>query len=344
MTDMTHVAKGIGDVIVQNTPPRLTAAQAEEKFGKQPGQVWDAELQEFVALGHALVVEQMGRQVDLAANLQTFKANRDVVIRFVQGEYFEEAKYVLEGKDKGNLIPGQLGDYYKVPGSDQKALTKRGASKIKQLFRWSRGAARRVAGEESKEYCSAMIEVPIVDHLGRTVGAGIGACNTAEKAFTSQNAIKKYGGWCEWDQAKHQLNVTRAPDYRAALHDVTSKATKRADTQATIVAAALEEIFTVARDDEGDPKGEQEEHTPVYPGAAPRFRFPKQIKTKQFSPLAGKLIDDESITVKDLSDLVQWCKATTTNDPAALERLKTAAEEELERRRAEGEADSGSVL
>jgi hypothetical protein len=317
---MTHVAKGIGDVIVQNTPPRLTAAQAEEKFGKQPGQVWDAELQEFVALGHALVVEQMGRQVDLAANLQTFKANRDVVIRFVQGEYFEEAKYVLEGKDKGNLIPGQLGDYYKVPGSDQKALTKRGASKIKQLFRWSRGAARRVAGEESKEYCSAMIEVPIVDHLGRTVGAGIGACNTAEKAFTSQNAIKKYGGWCEWDQAKHQLNVTRAPDYRGALHDVTSKATKRADTQATIVAAALEEIFTVARDDEGDSRDEVHTERPVFPNQPASIgsrRLPK-AKKGLLAKHGGKTIAEVEKSNRDeLLKIRDWAKTSKLHGPVA---------------------------
>jgi hypothetical protein len=321
---------------------KLTAAQAEEKFGKKPGMVWDEDLQEFIALGQALMVEQMGRPVDLAKNLEQFKANRAVVLKFIRSEYFEEAKY----DSKGDLVPGQLGDFYKVPGSDQKALTKRGSSKIKQLFRWSRGAARRVAGEESKEYCSSTIEVPIVDHLGRVVGAGIGSCNTAEKAFTSQNAIKKYGGWCEWktENGKKQLVIERAPDYRAALHDVTSKATKRGDTQATIVAAALEELFTVARDDEGDHKDEQDEQTPVYPGAAPRFRFPKQIKTKQFAHLAGKLIDDESISVDDLTKLVQWCRTTTTNDPAALDRLRVAAENELERRRNEEDDTSASVL
>lgn len=285
------------------------------------------------------VIDQASREA-VAANLEAFKNTRDTVLAFVQGEYFEEAKYDA----KGGLIAGQLGDYYRVPGSDQKALTKRGASKIKQLFKWHRGAARRVAGEETKEYCSATIEVPLLDHYGRTVGAGIGSCNTAEKAFTSKNAINKYGGWCEWNKKDKKLEVKRPPDCRAALHDVTSKATKRADTQATIVAAAIEEIFTVARDDEGDHKSETDEPAPVYPGDAPRFRFPKQIKTKQFAHLSGKLIDDELVTMKDLTDLVQCCKTTSTNDPAALERLKTAAEDELERRRTEGESDSGSVL
>ncbi len=270
---------------------RLTAAQAEEKFGKQSGMTWDEDLQEFVALGHALVVEQMGRQVDLAKNLESFQKNRAVILRFIKGDLFEEANY----NDKGQLIPGQLGDYYKVPGSEQKALTKRGASKIKQLFRWSRGAARRVAGEESKDYCSATIELPIVDNFGRTVGAGIGSCNTAEKAFTSENAIKKYGGWCEWKtkDGHKQLLVERAPDYRAALHDVTSKATKRADTQATIVAAALEEIFTVASADEGDRDEHQDEGAkPIYPNqplTAGNRKLPK-AKRGLLATYGGKTI------------------------------------------------------
>lgn len=310
---------------------RLTAAEAEDQYGKQMGQVWDEDQQTFIALGQSLALEQLDKPLDLAKNLQAFEANRKTVIQFIQSDYFEEAKYVTEGKDKGNLIPGQLGDYYQVPGSTQKALTKRGASKIKQLFRWARGGARRVDGQETKEYCSATIEIPIVDHLGRTVGAGLGSCNTAEKGFTSKAAINKYGGWCTWDEAKNQPEVKRAPDYRAALHDVVSRATKRADVQATIVAGALEEIFTVAREDEGDK--DDGAPPPVYPGQAPVFRFPKVIKNPDFKQLAGKLIDDPSVTVEELTALALWCRATKTSDPKALEVMRTAVDEELERRR-----------
>lgn len=299
---------------------RLTKEQAAEKYGNKAGLVWDEDLQDFVPLGQALVIEEMGRPVDLARNLDAFKTNRDVVIRFVQGQYFEEAQYVKEGKHKGDLIPGQLGDYYKVPGSDQKALTKRGASKIKQLFRWHRGAARRVDGESTKEHCSALIEVPIVDHLGRTVGAGIGACSTAEKAFTSQNAIKKYGGWCEWDNVKRQLNVTRPPDYRAALHDITSKATKRADTQATIVAAALEEIFTVARDDEGDGGEDAPAERPVFPNQPPPLGS-RRLPTAKKGLLAihgGKTIGEvEKSARDDLLKIRDWAKGSTVYEPIA---------------------------
>ena len=311
---------------------RLTAAEAEDKYGKQLGQVWDEDQQKFIPLGQSLAIEQLDKPLDLAKNLQAFEANRKTVIAFIQGDYFEEAKY----DSKGDLIAGQLGDYYQVPGSTSKALTKRGASKIKQLFRWARGAARRVDGQETKEYCSATIEIPIVDHFGRVVGAGLGSCNTAEKGFTSASAVKKYGGWCEYEKGKPP-KVTRDPDYRAALHDVVSRATKRADTQATIVAAALEEIFTVAREDEPKEHGDETEPAPVYPGqpVAPRFRFPATIATAEFKHLAGKLIDDASVTGEDLTALALWCRKTKTKDPAALDKMRTAVDEELERRRSE---------
>lgn len=305
---------------------RLTAAQAEEQFGKQPGQVWDEDLQQFVALGQALVIEQMGKPIDLAKNLEAFQANRKVVLRFIKSEYFEESKYT----EKGYPLAGQLGDYYKVPGSEQMALTKRGASKIKQLFRWARGATRHVTGEQTKDYCSATIEVPILDHFGRTVGAGIGSCSTAEKGFTSENAIRKYGGRVE------KGVVTVPPDYRGALHDVVSRATKRADTQATIVAASLEEIFTAASEDE--PKGKDEEPgapAPVYPGDAPTFRFPTAINTPAFKHLAGKPIRD--VTTEDLTKLAEWCRTTKAKNPAALATMAAAVAEDLERRRVDAE-------
>src|SRR6266571_2781856 len=132
--------------------------------------------------------ERMGVMVppaeneDLKTRLAQFKIDREAVLAFVR-DYLVEAKY---DKD-GNPLPGQLHDYYEVRGGEgkQKALTKAGASKVKQLFRWHRGAARHVDGEQKKDYCSATIEVPILDKWGHIVGAGIGSCCTAERRFTS---------------------------------------------------------------------------------------------------------------------------------------------------------------
>lgn len=310
---------------------RLTKEQAAEKFGNTMGMVWDEQLQEFVPLGQALVLEQLGRPVDLAQNLETFEKTRRVLMAFIK-DYLEESNY----DDKGAPIAGQLGDYYKVPGSEQKALTKRGASKIKQLFQWARGAARRVDGMETKEHCSATIEVPILDRYGRTVGAGIGSCNTAEKGFTSKSAINKYGGWCEWNKAKRELEIKRAADYRAALHDITSRATKRADVQATIVAAALEELFTVAREDEGDKEERDPEGRPAYPQQPPPAgsrRLPK-AKKGLLATHGGKTIAELEKENRDaLLKIRDWAKNSKDHGAIAEaidEHLALATDEVLE--------------
>lgn len=265
--------------------------------------------------------------VDLRQNLDTFKKNRDVVLEFIRSEYFEEAEY----DDKGNPIPGKLGDYYKVAGDpNQKALTKRGASKIKQLFRWHRGAARRVAGDESKEYCSSTVEVPILDQYGRSVGAGIGSCSTAEKRFQSIGSIKKYGGWADWPKGAKQPTVTRAPDYRAALHDVTSIATKRADTQATIVAAALEEAFTGTTEDEGRDEKLEEREPAQFPGQPPVARLPKG----KFGKHAGKPVAEVQPT-EDLVQIRDWMRGKgkkAAKNPAAWAPLADAIDLELDTR------------
>jgi hypothetical protein len=281
------------------------------------------------------LAERLALPVDLKANLDAFQANRAVVMTFIK-DYLEEADY----NAKGELVAGALGDYYKVPGSEQKALTKRGASKVKQLFRWSRGAARRVDGTQTREFCSATIEVPILDQYGRTVGAGIGAASTAEKRFTSSGSIKKYGGWCEWDKEKKVNVVTREPDYRAALHDVISIATKRADTQGTIVAAALEEIFQAAAED--DPPapagGPDKDPPPVYPGAPQGVRLP----LRKFGQHGGALI--AKVPTPDLCKIVDWMRDGKRSNPAVWTPYVDAISLELDARRQDDTGEEDLVL
>jgi len=279
----------------------------------------------------------LAQPLDLQKNLEAFKANRDVVMQFIKGDYFEEAEY----DGKGDLIPGKLGDYYKIAGSEQRALTKRGASKVKQLFRWHRGAAKHVSGEETKAYCSATIEVPILDQYGRTVGAGIGSCNTAERRFTSVGSIKKYSGWAEWKKGEKQPTVTREPDYRAALHDIISIATKRADTQATIVAAALEEIFTAATEDEPREEKKDEREPAQFPGRPPEARLPKG----KFGQHGGKLVSEVQPTA-DLVKIREWMKGGKggTKAPKAWEPLADAIDLELDSRNQEAPADDDLPL
>jgi hypothetical protein len=268
------------------------------------------------------------QQPDLQKNLSAFKANRAVVIEFIRSEYFEEAQY----DDRGLPIAGKVGDFYKVPGSDTKALTKRGSSKVKQLFRWHRGAAHKVDGEQTKEYCSATIEVQILDQFGRVVGSGIGSCNSAEMRFTSVGSVKKYGGLAEFEKGKGAV-VKRAPDYRAALHDITSVATKRADTQATIVAAALEEIFTMATEDETREEKPEEREPAAYPGR-PVALLPKG----KFGQYGGQSI--AKVPTPDLVKIRDFMRGGTKDapgakNPKAWEPLADAIDTELDARRQE---------
>lgn len=289
---------------------RLTKEQAQEAGRIPRGHTWDDEQQTAIPIGTAILAERLERPVDLAAQLSTFQRNRAAILKFVK-DYLVEAEYDA----KGAPVPGKVGDYYKVPGSEQKALTKRGASKINQLFRWSRGATRQVAATETKEFCSATIEVSLVDQYGRTAGAGVASCNTAESGFRGA-AVKKYGGWGEWKEKR--FTVTREPDYRAAQNDVVARAAKRASVQATIVASAIEEIFTAA------PEEEREAEATVQTEA---FRLPE---SKKLGAESGRLVTE--IPSPELIDLAKRMREKMTN-PAAWQPVLDAITEELERRR-----------
>src|SRR6266702_3861393 len=198
------------------------------------------------------------RPVDLEQQLAAWERNRKTLVRFVQS-YLEEASYDA----KGHPVPGQVRDYYKVPGAQTKALTKRGGEKLAQLFRFGKASTSIVAHTETKEYVSATVEVTLTDQYRRPVGSAVSSCSTAEGGFTSDRAKKKYND-----------------DYRAALNDVVARAAKRAFVQAVIVAAAADELFTGTAVDEGDAGGEQ---TPA--PAKPRF-------PANWGKVSGKLIED----------------------------------------------------
>jgi hypothetical protein len=212
---------------------QLTAAEAQAQGLVPTGHEWDEALQEPVARGTAMMIAHLDKAVDLQANLASFKANRDTLVRFVR-EYLEEADY-----DSRRLpIPGKMRDYYLVPGAQTKALTKLGAEKLGHLFRLGRARTTVVATTETKEYVSATAECVLTDQYRREIGSAVSSCTTAEKAFASDFAKKKYGG-----------------DYRAALNDVVARATKRAYVQAMIVATAADEVFTSAEEVSADKTG-----------------------------------------------------------------------------------------
>lgn len=282
---MTAPAKGKSEIRT-----RLSAAEAQAQGRVAPGEAWNEELQAVEPRGVALERAQLERPVDLAAHLEDWQKNRTVLVRFVK-TYLEEASYDA----KGYPVPGQVRDYYKVPGAQTKALTKRGAERIGDLYRYRKATTDIRHQTETKEYVSATVEVTLIDQYRRPVGSAVSSCSSAEPSFA--RASKKYGG-----------------DFRAALNDIVARAGKRAYVQAMIVAAAADEMFSPAEDVEGT--GESA------PAATPA-RFPER-----FGSLSGKLVSEA--TDAQLAKVATWCKT----QPASIATpILDAVSEEQDRRR-----------
>jgi hypothetical protein len=261
-----------------------------------------------------VLAERLAEPEDLQRQLDAYDRNRKTLMTFI-GRHLEESSY--EEKN-GKKLPkqGEMRDFYAVPGASTKALTKLGAEKIGSLFRFKRGDTQVTHQVCTKELCEVRVRVTLVDQYHRPAGSFESACSSQERSF--QFAKKKYDD-----------------DFRAALNDVVARASKRAFVQAMIYSTATDEIFQA---------GAEPEEQRAEAAAPQRFRFPMQIKTPEFAGLAGRQIDDPMIPDGMLARLVEWCKTTKTNDAAGLAHLRTVTEEELERRRTETEADSGSVL
>ena len=293
---------------------RFDAAEAQARGLVPPGHVWDESTQRPIARAEAMIVAQLERPVELAKNLQMFKRNREILVQFVR-EYLVEADY----DSRGYPIAGKLHDFYKVPGSENKALTKLGAEKVGQLFRFGPGATRLVSSQETKEYVSATVEVVLVDQYRREVGSAVSSCSTAEPGYRSPGARRKYGA-----TFKNQ-EETSPPDYRAALNDVVARARKRAVVQAVIVASAADEIFVSAEADPKAPVGED-----AAPAPTDKPRFPANWKD-----VGGKLIEEASD--EQLKKVADWCR--TARKPQAVAPLLEAVTDEQERRRLESSDD-----
>jgi len=244
----------------------LDAAAAQAQGLVPTGHVWDQQSQTAVPRGLALEAAMLERPLDLEKQLAWWKIQRDTLLKFVR-EYLQEAEY----DSKGAPAPGKLHDYYVVPGSKQKALTKRGGEKLAQLFRYAKGETKLVGGTETADFVSQTVEVTLLDNYRRQVGSAVGSCSTAEAGFRSIWTQRKYGAVIEKDE-QGESRVKTKPDWRAALNDVVARAGKRAFVQAVIVATAADEIFTTAEEaDPGEaaappserqpPKQEQEDRT-----------------------------------------------------------------------------------
>lgn len=257
-----------------------------------------------VPRGEMILRDAMDKPLDLEKNLERFKRNRDVVLRFC-AEVLQEAAY---DKATGDLIPGRLNDYYMVPGSVTKALTKKGSENLAQLFQYFKAATDTVSHTETAEYCSFIMRVTLMDKYGRLVGSGTGACSTAEKGFRTLRAQAKYGAEIVYEKDKDPV-IMRPADYRAALHDLQSRAGKRAFVQAVIYATATDEIFHVAAEVGGE--DEPIRTAPAAASGAASFRLP--FDSREYKASGGtkgfkKGTSIGQIPQKELNSIRAFCK------------------------------------
>lgn len=269
---------------------RLTPGEAQVQGLVPTGHVWSEAEQRPVERGTAIVHAQLAEPMDLAKNLEEFQANRKIVLRFV-AEQMVECEY----NDRGYPIPGKMGDYYKVPGSQTKALTKRGGENLGQFFRFAKGETKVVSQVLEQDFCSTLVEVTLLDKFRRPVGSAASACTTAEPGFRSVNARKKYGA--RYERKGNEYVQTEPPDYRAAFNDIVARAGKRAYVQAIIFATATDEIFHVAEEDAERARQATDAGPPERP-AAPVLPF----KTKTY-PKGTKLSE---LSVAELLKLRTW--------------------------------------
>ncbi len=268
------------------------------------------------------LADRLARPEDLAKNLAAFERNWAILERFIR-DVLEEAIYDAQGAP----LPGQLHDYYRVPGAQRKALTKLGAEKLAALFRYARGETKTMDTVETPVYVSATVGVVLVDLYRRAVGSGEAACATAEAGFRSLRAQRKYGAVITEDGS-----VQQPPDYRAALHEVIARAGKRAFVQAVIYATATDELFTVA----DQPDEEEALAASACEPEAGTGRLPKN----KFGKYGGKSLSD--VPTADLAAIAHWCRHDVKN-PAVWAPVADAIDQELARRRL-AEDDGGEDL
>lgn len=261
--------------------------------------------------GEALA-ERLATPDNLVEQLDAYDRNRRVLMKFI-ATHLHESEY--DERDRMKLPKaGAMNDYYLVPGATTKALTKLGAEKLGQLFRFRRGTTEVTHQLCTREICEVRVRVTLVDQYHRPAGAFESACTTQERSFQSERSKKKYSG-----------------DFRAALNDVVARASKRAFVQAIIYSTATDEIFQAAADPDEQADDQQvAAATPKVPTLPPG----------KFGKWGGTPIAD--VPTPDLEKIYRFCTQEAKN-PKVWEPIATAAAEVLDNRRLD-EADDDLPL
>jgi hypothetical protein len=221
---------------------RLTKEQAHELGLVPEGTVWDEESQTTMPLGMKIALDRFRKEADADWLLEQYDRQRNALDFFVS-QRMKEAEYDKDGWPR----PGKLGDYYMLPGYEKRALSKPGAEKLATFFRLRILQSRITHSIETPEYVSARVGVDLVDAHGRGAGSFEGAATSDELGFQTPAVRQKYGAIGEWVKVdgENLWKESKAPNYRAGLHDIASRARKRGFTGAVITAVGAHEVFDV---------------------------------------------------------------------------------------------------
>lgn len=297
---------------------RMTKDEAQTAGVVPLGHVWDEQTQQPIPLGAAIEIAAQERAADPGVMMKAFDDTRTMILQFVR-----EKMQAAEVDQKGYLVEGKLHHFYVVPSSTRKALTKTGAELLASLFRLQRSRSEVTNSVETAEYVSARVHCELVDRWGKAAGAHEGACSSAEPAFRSPGARKKYGAQGKWEgpQGDKEWVEKVGPDYRAALNDIVAKAGKRAFVGAVIVATATDEIFEVPQDD-GSGGNEDEDHGQE-----------RSAETGHRPQVVGVTFNGKPVSALTMAELERYRKRLTDLPEHQWDKHREALDVELDARR-----------
>ena len=261
---------------------------------------------------HADATPQSG--VDIYAHLTPaqYRERRQALLRFIKTQLVE-----AEYGDRGRIV--RINDYYKVPGTNRLALSKKGAESIGDHYRYKVAYASTVDSVLQVDF--VMVRSAMTLHRSNViVGASEAAATSAEASF--QKAKRKYlvGGKVDW---------------RAAYNDVLSRAQKRAYVKALIVACAASDILEVAGETEIQDLEEGRDYE-VVGQDAPGQPLPLGIDQARVKALFDILTDFPDLFTKDeYAAAARW----VNSDRCTAEKLEEQIQRAEQRVRRQEEMD-----
>lgn len=242
---------------------------------------------------------------------EQYKGRRQALMRFIKDQ-LTEAVY-----QNGRIL--KTNDYYRLPGSEKLALSKKGAELLGDHYKYKIARVEIDNRVLEKDFVSVSANVTL-HRSNIVVAAQVASCSSAEPGF--QRQAKKYGG--EYDKrAKKAKNV----DWRAALNDIEARAQKRAYVRAMIAACAASDILEVADD---GPSGDdvQDLGPEDYEDVTPRPADKGGVTPAQLQRLLT-LSADPAVDQAQRASLATWLNSPKASAEGA-EELIVRLEEQIE--------------